>query len=162
MLYDAHLKYTRSGSEVFLRIANFTPSGDFIEVGVPYTPTGTDAVSTGYVDLLIDPPPATQAVSYHDIAMSGAKLMFGARRFFVSDTFVSTLIDQYPSIRGKYHVFRQWDGTAYVIGLVYNNQLYSIEDIGRKEIAGRTINWILTCNSQEEYIDERVSEQLQP
>lgn len=161
MLFDAHQRYTRAGEECFLRVNNFAPSGDYIEVGVQYSPTGSEAAQSGFVDIPIDPPPGTVAVSTHDIGMSGGKLMFGARKFFVSDTFVSDMLDKYPTIRGRYNVWRAWDGNAYVQGIIYNNQLYSIEDIGRSTIAGKTIRWTLTCNASEEYLEPSVSEALQ-
>ena len=176
MLYDGQLNYVRGGLQCFLRVNNFPPVGDFIEVGVPYAPTGNAALSTGFVDMLIQPPPATQPVSSHDIALSNGKLMFGARKFFISNTFVQQMLETYPNIRGSYNVFRTWDvnnndnsevedetpGTAYVQGIIYNNQLYSIEDIGRREIAGVTINWILTCNGHEEYLTSDTQQVDQP
>jgi hypothetical protein len=161
MVLDGQLNYVRGGLDCYLRVNNFSPSGDFIEVGVPYTPSGDLALETGFVDILILPPPATKPMSYHNIGLSGGKLMFGARIFWISHTFVQKILDTYPKIKGGYNVFRSWDspdgngqedGTAYVMGLIYNNQLYSIEDIGRTEIAGQTISWKLTCNAQEGYL----------
>jgi hypothetical protein len=171
MNYDGQLNYVRGGLDCYLRVNNFAPSGDFIEVGVPYAPSGDAAIATGFVDILILPPPGTVAASFHDIGMSGGKLMFGARKFFVSATFVNMILDTYPNIKGAYNVFRNWDspdgtgqttGTAYVQGIVYNNQLYSIEDIGRREIAGQTINFIITANAHEEYIEPASQVILQP
>jgi hypothetical protein len=174
MLYDGQLNYVRGGLECFLRVNNFAPVGDFIEVGVPYTPSGNNELSSGFVDILILPPPATQPLNKHDIGMSGGKLMFGGRKFFISNTFVQNMLQTYPNIKNSYNVFRRWDGTsnsagednnegtAYVQGIIYNNQLYSIEDIGRREIAGVTINWILTCNSLEEYLTGSAQQQDQP
>ncbi|SRR6266481_6109762 len=163
LIFDSHLSYTRGALEVFLRIDNFVPQGDYIEVGVSFAPTGGQDSQAGFTDLLILPPPGTQPVSYHDIGLSGGKLMFGARKFFVSHTFVQAILQSYPNIRGGYNVFRKWDNsTASVMGIIYNNQLYSIEDIGRREIAGETIHWVLTCNSSEEYLDPGSSQVLQP
>lgn len=163
MLYDAHLNYTRGALEVFLRIENFIPQGDYIEVGVSFSPTGGQDSEAGFTDLLILPPPATTPVSMHDIGMSGGKLMFGARKFYVSHTFVRNILQSYPNIRGGFNVFRKWDNsTASVLGIIYNNQMYAIEDIGRREIAGETINWVLTCNSQEEYLEGEAQAVPQP
>lgn len=171
MLYDGQLNYVRGGLDCYLRVNNFSASGDFIEVGVPYSPTGQASITTGYVDILILPPPATQALGMHDIGLSGGKLMFGARRFFISNTFVQSMLDTYPNIKGSFNVFRNWDspdgtgqteGTAYVQGLIYNNQIYSIEDIGRREIAGKTINWVLQCNTHEEYLEPGSAQVDQP
>jgi len=163
LIFDAHLSYVRGALETFLRIENFVPEGDYIEVGVSFTPTGGQDSQAGFTDLLILPPPGTQPLSYHDIGMSGGKLMFGARKFFVSNTFVRKILDTYPNIHGGYNVFRKWDdSTASVLGIVYNNQLYDIMDIGRREIAGETIHWILTCNSHEDYLEAGSKEILQP
>lgn len=162
MLYDGQLQYVRGGLECWLRVSNFAPSGDWIEVGVSFSPTGVAAAQTGFVDILIDPPPATVPVGMHNIGMSGGKLMFGARKFFISNTWVDKIAGLYPNIRGRFNVFRDWDGTASTLGIIYNNQLYSIEDIGRREIAGQTINWILTCNAEEEYLEPAASESVAP
>lgn len=171
MVLDGQQQFLRGGFDCYLRVNNFSPSGDFIEVGVPYTPSGDLALETGFVDIIILPPPATKPMSNHDIGVSGGKLMFGARIFWVSNTFVQQLLDTYPKIKGGYNVFRNWDspdgtpqtdGSAYVMGLIYNNQLYSIEDIGRVNVAGVTVNWKLTCNAQEGYLQPGSEEIQQP
>lgn len=159
MILDAHLNYTRGALSVYLRVLNFPATGDFIEVGLSYRPTGVDEGNSGFTDILILPPPGTKPMSYFDIGISGGRLQFGARKFYVSDTFVDLVLQTYPKIIGRYNVWRNWDGdngipgSASVVGIIYNNQLYSIVDIGRTEIAGKTINWILTCNSSEEYLE---------
>lgn len=171
MLLDGQRQYLRGGLDCFIRVNNFAPSGDFIEVGVPYAPSGDAYLNQGFVDILILPPPATKSVPFHDIGISGGKLMFGARIFWISHTFVQKMLDTYPNIKGGYNVFRNWDspdgtsqtdGTAYVMGLIYNNQLYSIDDIGRTEVGGVTIDWKLTCNTQEGYLQDGAAEVEQP
>lgn len=154
MLYDGQQQFMQSGADCFLRVGNFAHAGDYIEVGVSFIPSGADAAETGYVDILIDPPPSNMDVSMHNIGMSGGKLMFGAKKFFISHTFVLAMMDKYSGIDGFLNVFRKWDGTASVIGLVNDNQLYSIEFISKREISGVPINWILTCNTHEEYLEE--------
>lgn len=162
MLFDAQQAYVRDGLEVFIRIENFVPEGDYIEVGVTFVPTGVEEATTGFTDILILPPPSVTSVSMHDIGMSGGKLMFGAKRFIVSDTFVETMMEKYPGIKGKYNVWRKWDTTASVMGFVYDNQLFSIENIDKRILAGKPINWILTCNSMEEYLEDDSREVVQP
>ena len=171
MILDSHLNYVRSGLECFLRVNNFAASGDWIEVGVPYAPTGDGQLTTGFVDILILPPPAAIPVSFHDIGLSNGKLMFGAKKFTISATFVNQMLDTYPNIKGSHNVFRNWDspdgtsleeGTAYVMGIIYNNQLYSVEDISRRDIAGVTITYIITCNAHEEYLIAGSAEVEQP
>ena len=162
ILLDGQQQYIRGGLDCYIRVGNFVPSGDFIEVGVPYAPTGAAALESGFVDILILPPPTTKPVSMRNIALSGGKLMFGARRFTISDTFVEQMLETYPNIQGRYNVFRNWDKTASVIGIIYNNQMYSIEDIGRREVAGRTVAWLITCNTHEEYLTDGAEQVDQP
>jgi hypothetical protein len=153
MLYDGQQQFIQSGADCFLRVGNFVHEGDYIEVGVSFTPSGIESAETGFVDILIEPPPSNRDVSMHNIGMSGGKLMFGAKVFFISHTFVLAMLDRYPKINGFLNVFREWDGTASVIGLVNDNQLYSIEFISKREISGVPINWIITCNTHEEYLE---------
>ena len=162
MLLDGQLRFTRGGLQCFLRAQNFANQGDFQEVGVPFAPTGTDAAQTGYTDILIDPPPAVTAISTHDIGLSGGKLMFGARKFLISDTFVSNMMQQYPGIVDPYDVFRNWDGQTPVIGIIYDNRMFSIEDIMPRELAGQRISWTIKANYIETFIPDPAGEQSQP
>lgn len=162
MLLDGQLRYTREGTQCFLRLQNFAPQGDFQEVGVPFTPTGTALAQSGFTDLFIDPPPAVTQISEHDIGLSAGKLMFGAHRFLVSDTFIENQREQYPNILDQFDVWRNWDGQTPVIGIIYNNRLFSIEDINRRTFAGRTISWLLTANATEVMISNPSDNQVEP
>lgn len=146
-LFDAQQRYTRAGLPVWLRVKNFKDEGDFIEVGVPFTPTGAAAAQTGYTDIPILPPPSVQDVSLNNIGLNAAALRFGARIFNVSASFVSDQMEEYE-ITDPYAVFRDRDGYA-VVGLFYNNRLFQIESITHKEVAGVTINYKLLCNALE-------------
>jgi len=150
-LFDAHQRYTRAALPVFLRVKNFKEEGDYIEVGVPYAPTGTQSFETGYTDIRIIPPPAVQDVSMHNIGLMAGALRFGARIFIVSNSFVVNQMEQYQ-LTDPYSVFRQRDGYE-AVGLLYNNRLFSIESMTHKEIAGKTINWKLICNALETEAD---------
>jgi hypothetical protein len=146
MMVDGQQRFTRAGLEVFLRVQNFAPVGDFQEMGVPYVPTGTDAAQTGYKDILIDPPPQVIDVSMHNIGMSGGKLLIGARAFVVSHTFVQTIRDQNPTIPDDISVWFNWDRQTPVVGILYENRMHEIVFYTHKEIAGETVSWKLTCN----------------
>lgn len=158
-LIDGQQSYIRSGLVTYLRIENFAPQGDWQEVGVPYSPTGAAAASTGFVDLEIIPPPEVRDVSMHNIGMSGGRLNIGARTFIVSDTFVQSILQQYPKISDPADVWRNWDAvyvdgnpeqqTASVVGIVYDNRMHDIVYFNHREIAGQTISWLITCNRQE-------------
>jgi hypothetical protein len=162
MVLDGQLRYTRGGLQCFLRAQNFQPEGDWQEVGVSFAPTGTAAAMTGFTDILIDPPPAVTAISSHDIGLSGGRLQFGARRFFISDTFVSNMMLQYPNITDPYDVFRNWDTKTPVIGFVYDNRMFSIVDINPRELAGQRISWTVTANFNEIALQGGSVEVLQP
>jgi hypothetical protein len=175
MLLDGQQSFIRSGLQCFLRIQNFAVNdgGDSQELGIPFVPpAGPETAETGFTDLEIIPPPEVRDVSMHNIGMSGGKLMFGARYFIVSNSFVYHIQEDYPEILDPYDVWRNWDGqlideeiqnqTASVIGLVYDNRLFSIEDIKHKEIAGETISWTLTCNASERQLDTTAASTEQP
>ena len=167
-MLDGQQRFIRSGLEVFLRVQNFPPTGNFQEVGVVYAPTGQAALQTGFTDILIDPPPEVKPVSTHNIGLSNGRLQFGATEFRISGTFVQSIRDVYPAVLTSYDVFRNWDGstflqtlgtqTASVIGLVYGNWLYSVENIGRRVVGDRTVLWILECNAHELYLTQASSE----
>lgn len=166
-LIDGQQRYLRSGLEVFLRVQNFAPSGDFQEVGVPYAPSGQASLQAGFTDMLIDPPPEVVPISAHNIGLSNGRLMQGATKFKISGSFILNIREKYPTVLTSYDVYRNWDGsinqtpntqTASVIGLIYGNWLYSIESIGRKVIGDRSILWELTCNAQELYLKTNTEE----
>jgi hypothetical protein len=146
MMVDDHQRFTRGGLEVFLRLQNFQPTGDFEEMGVPYVPTGTAAAQTGYTDILIDPPPQVIDVSMHNIGMSGGKLLIGARTFQVSHSFVQNMRDKFPGIPDDISVWFNWDGNTPVMGIMYENRMHDIVLYTHREIAGETVSWKLTCN----------------
>lgn len=149
MLLDAQSRFIREGEQAFLRLQNFPNEGDFQEVGVPYAPSGTNAAQTGFTDILIDPPPETTDTPDKDLGLPGGKLMFGARKFLVSYTFIRNMRDQYPALTDDPKVWRQWDGKTPVIGIVYSNELFSIESVTSRELGGQIISYTLNCTSIE-------------
>lgn len=149
MLVDSHQRFTRSGTPVWLRVKNFEDVGDFIEVGVPYTPTGAAAAQTGYTDIPITPPPDVQGVSLHNIGLNSERLQFGATKFIISHSFVEAQLALYDKIPDPIEVFRSRDGKNAAIGLFCYNRLYSIESITHKEVAGRTLVWYIIGNALE-------------
>lgn len=146
-LFDGVQRYTRAGLPVYLRVKNFKDEGDFIEVGVPYSPTGVAAEQVGYTDIVISPPPSVRDVSLHNIGLLAGRLNFGSRVFIVSHSFVEQQMEQYE-LTDPYAVWRDRDGYK-TIGLFYNNRLFSIESLTHKEVAGKTINWMLVGNALE-------------
>lgn len=164
MVLDGQMRYIREGEQCFLRLQNFPNEGDFQEVGVPYAPTGTGSAAnqTGFTDIYIDPPPETTDEPDRDIGLAGAKLMFGSRKFFISHTFVLNMRQLYPGITDDSDVFRNWDGNTPVIGIVYSNQLFSIEDILSREFGGQVISWTVECVGMEPPLVPAAQPQLLP
>ena len=152
-LFDGSQRFTRAALPVYLRVRNFQDEGTYLEVGVPFSPTGAQAFYTGYSDVLISPPPSVQDVSLHNIGLLAGRLNFGSRVFIVSHSFVKAQQREY-NIEDPYDVWRNRtdavDGTQYkVIGIVYNNRLFDIVSPTHKEVAGQMINWKLVCNALE-------------
>jgi hypothetical protein len=157
MLVDGQQRFTRAGLEVYLRVQNFAPQGDFQEMGVPYVTTE----GSGYTDILIDPPPQVVDVSMHNIGMSGGKLLLGARSFIVSHTFVQVMREKNPGIPDDIAVWFNWDGQTPVVGIVYENRMHEIVLYTHKEIAGETVSWKLTCNRVDVALDKGATEGTQ-
>ncbi len=147
-LLDAQQRFTRAVPPVSFRAPTRRPGPPHAAGGAPYSPTGVAAGESGYTDILIDPPPAVQDVSLHNIGLLAGRLNFGSRIFLVSNTFVQNQLNEYENIPDPYAVFRQRDGYQ-AIGLFYNNRMFAIESITHKEVAATTIIWKLGGNALE-------------
>lgn len=148
MLYDSSQRFTRAALPVFLRIRNFADEGDYLEVGVPFSPTGTEEFESGYTDIRITPPPSVSDVSMHNIGLMAGRLNLGSKIFRVSNTFVTNQMADL-GISDPYAVWRNRDGEFKAVCLVYMGQLFSIESIQPKAVSGLTINWELVGNALE-------------
>lgn len=142
-ILDAQQRYVRNAHPVYLRTRNFTPPTNslYAQLGYVITPTGEP---TGTKDLEIMPRPAVRMISQHNIGMSQGKLRFGARSFIISATFVDKMnvgVDQ----SALEAFWRQPE----IVGLVLDNQLFSIEQIAHEEFGGKTVLWTLDCNANE-------------
>lgn len=143
---DSHLSVLKPGLKVYLRVKNANDDEkDYVRLGFQWAPTGTQV--TGYTDVLIAPPPDEQPVSEHTIGISGGRLMFGAHRFLISHTFVMNRANQL-GYTDYYKVFRD----AYVIGIVYNNRLFAIEEVLPDAVANQIVRWDIVCNAIEDVL----------
>ena len=144
-LLDEHRRFFRPGLEVYLRIKNFQETAQespALDLGFSYSPTGGQ--STGFTDELVDPPAHVTEVSLHDIGLNAPKLMFGARRFRISETFVAEQMRK-NNLTDPYQVFRR----SQVVGLLYNGRLFSIESITHEDAGGEVIEWLIIANASE-------------
>lgn len=145
-LLDSHQRFYRAGLQVFLRRKNFTPPAvEAVELGFQFAPT---AGATGFNDTLVQPPPEVVEVTLNDIGLNNTRLFFGARKFKISHTFVLQQMAQF-GYADAYQVFRD----PSVIGIFYNQRLFSIESITHKETGGDIISWNLICNASEEAVN---------
>lgn len=110
---------------------------------IGFMPAVTGALS-GFQDIPVDPPPDVQEVSLHNIGIMGGRLNFGARRFLISNLFVLNQMVA-RNLTDPYQVFRD----PLVIGLYYNQRLFSIESITHEDVGGETTLWSLVANSSE-------------
>ncbi len=164
-LYDSHLNFWRPGLPCALRIRKFVPPAQgYGELGFQYSPSGAIADQQGFDDVPIKPQPEVKEVSLRDIGLNQAKLMFGAKQFIISHTFVLRRM-QKMNYSDPYRVFR--DRT--VVGIAYpvffgatpdangndpnaQTRLFSIESITHDEIAGQTLAYTLLCNATEQLV----------
>jgi hypothetical protein len=145
-LVDAQMRYVRNAHTVYLRLRNFPDLqqvSQAVQLGFALTPSGA-GTNIGTQDIQIDPPPSVKMISIHNIGQSMGKLRFGARQFLISATFVERQVAQ-QGLTDQDLVFRGPN----VVGLVVDNQLFSIENIAHEELAGHTVVWTLTCNAAE-------------
>ena len=149
-LYDSHLRFFRPGLPIALRVRNYTaPEQGYVELGFAYSPTGTLSNQAGFTDIIIKPPAEVKEISLANIGLNQAKLMFGAKQFTISHTFVRAQMNA-NGYTDPYQVFRD----PSVIGIAYpptpgQQRLFSIESITHEEIAGQTLAWLLICNAAE-------------
>jgi hypothetical protein len=172
LLMDGQNRFLRSGLQCSLRVQNFASKGNFQEVGVPYTPDPSvvGADQTGFTDILIDPPPEVKDVKSDNKGLDAVRMQFGSKEFRISHTFVENMQQTYPRILDPYDVFRQWDGgvdnaapqTASVIGIVYEDRLYSIESINRKSAGARTLTWLIQGTFHENDLPAVAAETIIP
>ena len=144
-IVDAQMRYVRNAHTVYLRLRNFPDLqavSQAVQLGFALTPSGTNQV--GVQDIQIDPPPSVKMISIHNIGQSMGKLRFGARQFLISGSFVDRQVAQ-QGLSNQDLVFR----APNVVGLVVDNQLFSIENIAHEELAGKTVIWTLLCNAPE-------------
>lgn len=160
-MFDNTQRFVRSGLKVYLRVKNFPETGDNLEVGVPFTVTGS--LAAGYTDYLIKPPPNVQDVSMHNIGIMAGRLNFGSRIFTISHTFVKEQLDLInedieEEITDPLAVFRDRNGLGNCLGILYDQRLFSIESITHRDVSGQTISWKLICNSLETTTSAPVNE----
>lgn len=143
-LIDLQQRFIRAGNPVYFRVRDFgdIQEESFTQLGFSASPSGS--VATGTTDVLVDPPPAVTWVSTHNIGQSMGKLRFGARVFLISHTFVL----QQCALMGITDAMRLWQ-SPFAVGLYTDSLLFSIESVETEQLAGATITWVLTCNSNE-------------
>ena len=141
-LVDQFQRYVRAAHPVYYRFKRFPDAQQTqaVSMGFAISPSGT---LMGTQDVLVQPPPQYVMISLHNIGMSQGKLRFGARKFIISQTFVSAMMVELGVTQDAV-----WKGQQFV-GLVTDGQLFSVEDIAHQELSGNTIVWELTCNSNE-------------
>lgn len=151
-LLDQQQAWQGSGLPVYLRIDNSDDSEEaFADVGFEIVVTSPYLLSgAGTQDLQILPQPEVTPLSLMDIGIMGGKLMFGARKFIISHTWV---IGQMELMRytNPLDVFRD---PARVVGLWHDNQMWSIEQINHIDVGGVIIKWVLMCNSAQQNISD--------
>jgi hypothetical protein len=144
-LADTFLRYFQPGLPVYLRYQNIEPptvSGvNYAQLGFMPSVSGGQG---GITDVLIDPPADVKEVSLHNIGILGGRLNFGARTFLISNLFVQNTMNA----MGYTDPYQVWRDPA-VMGLYYNNRLFSIESITHEEVGSETTLWNIIGNSSE-------------
>ena len=162
MLFDGQQNFTRTAVPVYLRIKNFTEVpglqadgtyNDFIELGVPFAPTGAAVASTGFTDIPIVPPPGVIPISTRDLGIFAGRLNFGSKYFDISHTFVQAQMTLLGLVAGQeVEVFRDRDGKK-CIGLYYDGNIYNIFSMQPRVAAGEFVNWRIIGNAFTEVAD---------
>lgn len=144
-LRDQFMNWMAPGLPVYLRIKNFdATNASALEMGFTWTPPASGSQATGYSDVQIYPQPQVVEVPLRDIGLNQAKLMFGARKFSISDTWVRGRQAQ-MNYDDPYQVFRD----VSVLGLYYNSRLFDMQSITHVEVGGQTFRWDIVGNALE-------------
>lgn len=129
---------------VYLRMRNFVPTEPIIESPAAQLGYTVPASDGGTTDELINPLVSYTPVSAYNIGNSGGKLRFGARKFNVSNTFVSRIMSKYGIAFGR----QVFEGRQ-TVGLVTDGVLFSIEGVDHEEVSGQSVMWFLVANANE-------------
>lgn len=144
-MLDSHQRFFRGGLPVFLRLKTVDDADTpFTELGFQFAATGAQNNITDYQ---IYPQPTVDEVSLHNIGLNQARLSFGARRFMVSHSFVQTQMQK----RGITDPLRVWTDPL-VVGLYYDNRLFSIESVTHEDAAGEIIDWLIIANASDRFV----------
>src|SRR6266700_7565750 len=128
-LADCFLRYWQPGLPVYLRRQNVQDTeADYSTLG--FQPSVSGGVG-GFTDTTIDPPADVTEVSLHNIGILGGHLHFGARTFLISDLFVQNQMQLF----GYTDPYLVWRDTS-VVGLLYNQRLFSLDSITHEEVGG--------------------------
>ena len=151
-MLDGHQNWTGEGLPVYLRTQNADDSAQlYADTGFEVTVTSANLLSgAGTTDSLVLPPPLVEPLSLMDIGIMGGKLMFGARKFTISHTWVMKWMRQF-SYTNPLDVFR--DPTL-VLGIYHDNQLWTIEQINHIDLGGAILYWELMCNASQQNVSQ--------
>ena|ERR1035438_4315153 len=139
-LLDANLRFLQAGHPTWLRVRNFPDiqAQPYAQLGFSISPTGQYG-QTGVTDIAIQPQPAVEPVSAHNIAKSLGMLREGAKEFVISATWVNQQIRRaggtINNSTDEDLVFRG----PQVIGILYDNSIFQIVSFTKKQLGRTTI-----------------------
>lgn len=146
LLQDTSLRVSNPGQDTFLRVKKF-PTDDQavkhegVELGFRI-PTDVAKEPT-FTDIPVDPPAEVTPVSSNSIARSAGRLMAGAMSFKISHTFV---LNAYAE--GKLSFVNDvFNAKDYVVGILYSDQLYSIDSVEFEQTGGEILYWMIKGNT---------------
>jgi hypothetical protein len=133
-LMDGHQNFMQESTGVYLRIQNSDDSTqEYADLGFEVQVSGIIASGAGTQDLKISPPPSVRMLNLHEIGIMGTQLQFGAIEITISHTWVLGWMQE-NGYTNPLAVFRD---RSRVIGIVFDNQLYTIESITHEDVGVR-------------------------
>lgn len=142
-IIDGYQRFFKSGLTVYLRFKNFDDTGqDYADVGFEVSVTGALAASSGFTDIVIDPPPEVKEVSMHNIGIMGGQLSFGAKEFRISHTWVLGRMAAMGYTDPK-QVFQD----PKVVGIIYEQRLHMMVSLTHDDVGGETTLWKVITNA---------------
>ena len=142
-MQDAAMEFNSQGLiPVSLRMQTTDEStSDFADIGFQVTVSGSLSGAAGYTDYPIQPQPLVTVLPSKRIGIEETQLRESQIEFIISHTWVISQMQRF-GFQNPVSVFRD----PRVIGLVYANDILSIESLTDEHASGQILSWTVKAS----------------